>query len=412
MKNITTPFLLLMLLSACGPSEPANEKHESHRETPASAEVQKGPHGGRLLTDGDFTVELAIFESGVPPEFRAWIGQGLKPVPPSAVQLSVELGRLGGITDRIGFVAAGDYLRGDKTVTEPHSFDVKVTALHAGVTHEWSFASYEGRVTITAPVADDAGLKTAAVGPGAIVQSLDLYGSIVPDASRIREVKARFPGVVRRVLHQIGDRVRAGDPLATVESNESLRSYEVTAPIAGVVTKRQAEAGEQAQDEAMFEIVDLTRVWAEFNVFPRDRSKLREGMSVRVIAEGGVEAVGRLGYISPLSSADTQTVKARVTLDNAGSVWTPGQFVEGRVAISKTDVALMVPLSALQTFRDMQVVFARFGETYEVRMLELGRRDADHVEVLGGIAPGIPVVTENSYLVKADIEKSGASHDH
>jgi cobalt-zinc-cadmium efflux system membrane fusion protein len=75
-------------------------------------------------------------------------------------------------------------------------------------------------------------------------------------------------------------------------------------------------------------------------------------------------------------------------------------------------VGLAVPLSALQRFRDFEVVFAQVGETYEVRMLSLGRRDSRSVEVLGGLAPGTVIVTDNSYLIKADIEKSGASHDH
>ena len=72
----------------------------------------------------------------------------------------------------------------------------------------------------------------------------------------------------------------------------------------------------------------------------------------------------------------------------------------------------MVPLAALQRFRDWDVVFVRFGDDYEIRPLELGRRDGVNVEVLGGLKAGDPVVVEQSYIVKADIEKSGASHDH
>jgi cobalt-zinc-cadmium efflux system membrane fusion protein len=71
-----------------------------------------------------------------------------------------------------------------------------------------------------------------------------------------------------------------------------------------------------------------------------------------------------------------------------------------------------VPLTALQSFRDWQVVFVRVGEDYEIRPLELGRRDSRYVEVLGGLEPGAEIVVEQSYLVKADIEKAGASHDH
>ena len=58
------------------------------------------------------------------------------------------------------------------------------------------------------------------------------------------------------------------------------------------------------------------------------------------------------------------------------------------------------------------LVFIRIGDTYEVRPVELGRRDGTQVEVLSGLNPGDLVVVEQSYLVKADIEKSGASHDH
>jgi cobalt-zinc-cadmium efflux system membrane fusion protein len=55
---------------------------------------------------------------------------------------------------------------------------------------------------------------------------------------------------------------------------------------------------------------------------------------------------------------------------------------------------------------------SRFDETYEVRMLTLGKRDDQWVEVIEGLKPGTEYVTGNSFLIKADIEKSGASHDH
>ena len=80
--------------------------------------------------------------------------------------------------------------------------------------------------------------------------------------------------------------------------------------------------------------------------------------------------------------------------------------------MSETQVPLAVKESGLQRFRDFTVVFAQVGDTYEVRMLELGKRDGQLVEVLGGLKPGTRYVSEQSYLIRADIEKSGASHDH
>ena len=67
---------------------------------------------------------------------------------------------------------------------------------------------------------------------------------------------------------------------------------------------------------------------------------------------------------------------------------------------------------ALQPFRDFTVVYAKVGDTYEVRMLDLGRRTEEWTEVLGGIEPGATYVVDGAFLIRADIDKSGASHDH
>jgi cobalt-zinc-cadmium efflux system membrane fusion protein len=101
-----------------------------------------------------------------------------------------------------------------------------------------------------------------------------------------------------------------------------------------------------------------------------------------------------------------------VVLDNATNQWTPGLYITGTVTVAQTSAELVVPNSALQGFRDFTVVFAQVGDIYEVRMLELGESDGEMTAVLGGLEPGTVFVSGNSYLIKADIEKSGASHDH
>jgi cobalt-zinc-cadmium efflux system membrane fusion protein len=153
-------------------------------------------------------------------------------------------------------------------------------------------------------------------------------------------------------------------------------------------------------------------VWAELDVFSRDRARLRTGLAVTVTGDNGAAAAGSVDYLAPTGNRASQSVTARVVLDNADGRWTPGQFIEGRVTIATTPVANAVPLAALQRFREFDVVFAQVGEAYEVRMLTLGRRDARFVEVLDGLEPGTAYVIDNSYLIIADIEKSGASHDH
>jgi len=86
--------------------------------------------------------------------------------------------------------------------------------------------------------------------------------------------------------------------------------------------------------------------------------------------------------------------------------------LKGLVTIDKRTAPIAVRTRALQAFRDFTVVFAKIGQTYEVRMLELGQQGPEWTEVLGGLKPGTQYVVDGSYVVKADIEKSGASHDH
>jgi cobalt-zinc-cadmium efflux system membrane fusion protein len=403
---------IIGLLLACAGALAACDLAEPTTNAAGEAEFERGPNGGRLLTDGDFALELAIFEAGVPPEFHAWVTSAGGAVAPRDVDLTVELRRLGGEVNRIDFAPQGEFLRGNATVHEPHSFDVTVVARHAGREHRFEYESYEGRTTIAADVARDAGIGTAVAEPGTISDVLVLYGAIAPDATRVRTVHARFPGVIRGVSRNVGDTVRTGDALATIESNESLQTYTVAAPIGGTVTARHAAPGEQTDADALFEIADFSSVWAELDVFSRDRARLKTGLPVVVTADDDTTANGTIDYLAPVGDRASQRVTARVTLDNADARWTPGRFVEAQVTIGTTPVELAVPLSALQRFRDFEVVFAQVGDVYEVRMLKLGRRDARFVEVLEGLAPGTVFVTDNSYLIKADIEKAGASHDH
>ena len=129
---------LSVLLAACsgGNSERDSASKVGHGME-AEPEPEKGPHRGRLLADGDFALELAIFETGVPPEFRVWVTEQNQPVKPDDVDLTVKLIRLGDRVDTIGFKPQDDFLRGDTVIYEPHSFVVSIEAVYNGTTHHW-----------------------------------------------------------------------------------------------------------------------------------------------------------------------------------------------------------------------------------------------------------------------------------
>lgn len=403
----TGVLLLALTLAACGGDLPSGPTELNIAETP-----ERGPNNGRLLVDGEFVLELAIFETGVPPEFRAWVTAGGQPVRPADVELRVELTRLGNKVDVIPFRPEGDFLRGMATVYEPHSFVVSIDAAHGSQRHRWQYDNFEGRTRIAPEMATSVGLETLIAGPAVLAETTMLYGQIVPSADRVREVSARFEGAIRAVNVALGDTVRAGQPLVTIDSNESLRPYTIEAPIAGVITERNANGGEQTGGRRLFTIVDTSTVWANLAVFLGDRPRVRVGAPVTVTPVLGGSAVeGTISHVNLLADAN-QAVTARVILDNGDGQWALGTYVTAEVRVAETQVPLAVKRSGLQSFRDFTVVFAQIGDEYEVRMLELGRQHGEWAEVLGGLEPGTAYVAENSYILKADVEKSGASHDH
>lgn len=415
MKHVTSLLVLLtaVVLSSCSDRPTPEVDEHGHADAHEDVEIDKGPHGGRLLRSDDVAVELAIFETGVPPEFRAWFFRDGKPLPPDSGALTVTLKRLGEAPEIHRFRARGDVLVGETEVYEPHSFDVVVDAQFGGKPLRWSYPSYEGRTTIAAAIAEQSGIRVAPAAAGVVRDEHEVQGLLTPIEGRHAKVVARFPGPIRSVAVGVGDEVRAGQALATVESNLSLSTYPVTSPLAGTVLSREAGVGELAGDAPLFEIADLSKLWVDLHLFGGDAQHITRGLPVQVTRlSDGVTATTRLDRVLPATATASQSTVARATLDNTDGRWRPGAAVKARVTVAETPVDLVVPLAALQRFRDWDVVFIRVGEDYEIRPLELGRRDGSQVEVLDGLKVGDDVVVEQSYLIKADIEKSGASHDH
>lgn len=236
-------------------------------------------------------------------------------------------------------------------------------------------------------------------------------GAVMVDANRRAEIKARFPGIVRAVSVQEGQRVSRGQVLVTVEGNDSMRTYSVVAPFDGIVLARNTNVGDVAGSNTLVELADLSSVWVELRALGGDAEKLSVGQEVEISsATGGSRVTGKIQTLLPLASG--QSVVARASIANPEGRWRPGMAVSADVTVAARQVPLAVKESGLQRFRDFTVVFAQVGDTYEVRMLELGERDGRYAEVLGGLKQGSTYVAEQSFLIKADIEKSGASHDH
>ena len=409
---IASIFLSIQIVACGNTSNDAHmSKKDGHGET-NEVDVIKGPHGGRLLESGDFTLELSIFETGVPPEFRAWASHKSQQLRPTEVDLNITLTRLGGKIDNIKFKPHGDAMRGDSVIYEPHSFIVSINALHNGTKHTWQYDNFEGRTKIESAVASALKIETSIAGPVVLQETISVYGQIIANPETVRNISARFSGVIKSVSASIGDTVHKGQVLATVESNESLKLYSIKAPISGVLTQRDANPGEQTVDRQLFTVTDTSTVWVELSIFPGDHKNVHIGAPVNLeIVTNNQSVQGEITAINVTAEAN-QSVKARMVADNKNGLLIPGSYVKAHIKIAEHHVLLAVKRSGLQAFRDFTVVYAKIDEEYEVRMLELGRQDNEWIEVLGGLEADTQYVSKNSYAIKADIEKSGASHDH
>ena len=470
---------------------PEDEHGHGHgAEESAEAAAEKGPHGGRMLREGDFAVEMTIFERGVPPELRIYAFENGKPLAPDEAKVQVQLERLGAPPETIPLRARQDFLQSEGEIEEPHSFKVSVLAERGGRSHRWAYEQEEGRVRMDNQTAAKAGIDVRAAGPAKIRSTLELQGEIQFNRDRMAHVVPQLAGVVVQSAKNLGDQVKKGEVLAVIQSKaladlrseylaaqtrlelakgthdrekqlweekisaqqdylaarnalaeaqiahraveqkllalglsreaatrggaDTLTRYEIRAPIDGVVIEKHIAAGEAVKEDAtIFAIADLSSVWAEMNVYPKDLDRVKVGQKVTVRASTSkTEAEGRISYVGSLVGEQTRSAKARVTLANPERSWRPGLFVTVELVQAETEVAVDVQVGERQTSRDGKVGFGRFGDVFEARPVELGRSDGKHVEVVKGLEPGARYAASNTFVLKADLGKAGAQHSH
>lgn len=469
-----------------GHAEAGGDHKEGEGAEGEEHEIAKGPHGGKLFTDGDYALEISIFEQGVEPQFRLYAYLKGKPLDPAQSKVELTLERLGQAPQVFKFAQEGDYLKGDAVVVEPHSFKVTATATHAGKNHKFGYEQIEARVTMSDAQLQQAGVEIAKAGPAKIATKLQLLGEVRYNGDRTVHIVPRTAGRVESVVVSAGEQVKKGQVLAVLSSQMladqrseqfaaqkrlalarstyarekklweekisaeqdylqaqaalqeaeiaeqsarqklvalggtpgsaggDLTRFEIRSPIDGIVTEKNLSVGEALkEDSAVFSVSDLSTVWVEAPVAVQHLAAIGSGQKVTVRANAfAAEAEGKIAYVSTLVGEQTRSATARIVLANPKGLWRPGLPVTVEVVSTEAQVPVAVAAEAIQSLRDWQVVFGRYGDAFEARPLTLGRSDGRFVEVLEGLSAGEQYATKNSFLIKADIGKSGASHDH
>ncbi|MGE3539167.1 MAG: efflux RND transporter periplasmic adaptor subunit [Candidatus Tectimicrobiota bacterium] len=214
--------------------------------------------------------------------------------------------------------------------------------------------------------------------------------------------KLRALGFAEASVQQLAGRV-----------NASLTRYEVAAPFAGTVIERHLAIGEVLKDDTeAFVVADLSTVWVDLHLSTKDLALVRKGQRVVIATHATMQAEGTVSYISPVVSDETRTVLTRVVLPNPDGRWRPGLFVTARLTAGETPVAVLIPKTATQTIDGQPSVFVQTLEGFALRPVTLGRANESHVEVTAGLETGERYATTETFLLKAELGKGAASHEH
>jgi cobalt-zinc-cadmium efflux system membrane fusion protein len=391
-----------------------NGEHEEHGDH----DHRRGPHGGRIFSaeNDALELEIAIDENEGQPQFVAWLSDGSGvPLSNEGATLSVKLHRFAGRTQVIPLSAMRDHWRSELVVGEPHSFRAIVNLRHGDREHSWSWEQIEFRVDLSPEEVASGGIETSVPGPKSLNVFVETPGEVRLNGERVVLVRPRFPGIVTDLRVRLGDTIAAGDTLAVVQSSESLSEYAIKASIGGTIVSQNVATGAAVERETvLYSSADLSSVWVDFAIYPQHVGRVRRGQPAVVTSSSGMElrAEGQVSYVGPLLEQDTRVSYGRVVLPNPEGLWQPGLYVTVRVTVEDAEVAVAVPESAVIRSSFGPAVFLTDGSSFELQPITAGRSDGEFVEVASDLPPGVPIVVRNAFVLKAELGKSEASHDH
>ncbi len=456
-------------------------------------EGTNGKHGGKMLAEDDFELELVISEGAKNSHFRIYPFYKHKPIDPSQVTVSVETELLDSSVRKYSFSPVDDFLLSAQEIEDPKSFFIKVSANWKDNSFEWEYSQYDGRLSMAPELIDRMGIQTS-IAQGQLIRStLTLPGELILNADMASRIVPRVSGYVLQCLKNLGDRVKKDEIIAWIDSRElgeaksqylvalereklarynfersqqlwekqtvpekefltsrktfleekigltsatrkliamglteeeilrleggslkDLTHYPIRAPFDGVVVKKRVANGEWLKDDTeIFVVADLRTVWAEITIYPTDLESVHLGQKAIIRSvSSDLTTEGQVSYIDSVVGDESRTARARVVLKNEDGKWRPGLFVKVELVKEEKSAPVAVLNGAIQTWKNRPTVFVRHEDTFESRPIVPGRSDERYTEVLSGLPIGVSYVTQNSYVLKSELGKSGMSHQH
>jgi YHS domain-containing protein len=187
----------------------------------------------------------------------------------------------------------------------------------------------------------------------------------------------------------------------------------IYSPVSGFVLSRNLSPSQRFEKGTeLYRIADISRVWVMTDIFEKDREFLPAGATA-VVRYRGREFQARLSDALPQLDPQTRTLKARFEVDNPGNLLLPDMFVDVELHVEMPP-AISVPAEAILDSGQRKVVYVARGEgLFEPRLVEVGWRLGDRVQVTRGLEPGAQIVVSGNFLLDSEsrmkLSASGAA---
>jgi cobalt-zinc-cadmium efflux system membrane fusion protein len=231
----------------------------------------------------------------------------------------------------------------------------------------------------------------------------DLYDQKI---SALKEVQAAEQAL-QEADAEVGA-ARAALEMIGADDGES-GSYELRAPIAGVITQRNFTVGSLVgEKEPIFEIIDTSSLWADIDIPESQAGRVSPGQRVvlKVDALPGREFEGSIRYVAPVVDPRTRTIRARAALLNRDGALRANMYARAHIFAAAGPSTVLVPRAAIQDAKGIRLVFVPISESeFETRRVRISPSDGDLVAVTEGLQAGESVVTDGSFLLKTETLK-------
>ena len=308
-----------------------------------------------------------------------------------------------------------------------------------------------------------ANVQTSVVTRQLPVNEIRLFGKIQPDERLIQTLPAHMPGRIDRLLVNFtGEYIRKGQTIAYIYSPELVTAeqellealkfqdsnpgivdaardklrqwmltadqitqiehsgkvkdeFEVKSMLSGTVFNRRVNVGDHvATGQSLFELVDLSHVWALFDAYESDLSWIKKGSTVNFTVESvpGKTFSGAVSFIDPTINPLTRVAGVRVEVSNISGALKPEMFATGAIKTQLgSSKVLVVPKSAVLWTGARSVVYVKGDDktknAFTLRDITLGSEIGDSYMVAGGITDGDVIVTNGAFAIDAAAQLAG-----